>query len=173
MATPAAIAEQVQARFGPAVLASVLQGQLPHLVIEAGRLQEVCAFLKDSPELKLDFLSAVAGVDLGGELQAVYLLYSYAHHHSFALKVNAPRENPTIPTVSGIWPAANWHERETFDLMGIRFSGHPDLRRILLPEDWLGHPLRKDYKYPESYDGITLRRDEEDWPDPGPEALSK
>ncbi|OGP59738.1 MAG: hypothetical protein A2V67_03025 [Deltaproteobacteria bacterium RBG_13_61_14] len=173
MATPAEIAERVQAQFGTAVLETVLEGRLPHLVVEAGRLQEVCAFLRESPELKFDFLSAVAGVDLGEQLQAVYLLYSYAHHHAFTLKVNAPRDNPVVPTVSGIWPAADWHERETFDLMGIRFSGHPDLRRILLPEDWVGHPLRKDYKYPESYDGITLRRDEEDWPDPGAEALYK
>jgi NADH-quinone oxidoreductase subunit C len=173
VATPAEIAELVKAKFGSSVLESALEGKVPHLVVEAGRVQQICSFFKESPELAFDFLSAIAGVDLGDKLQVVYLLYSYARHHGFALKVNVPRDNPVVPTVTAVWPAANWHERETFDLMGIRFAGHPDLRRILLPEDWVGHPLRKDYKYPESYDGIKLRRDEEGWPDPGEEKLYK
>lgn len=171
MATPAEIAERVKAEFGPAVLDTVLEGGLPHLVVDAARLPEVCAYLRDDPALKFDFLSAIAGVDRGERLQVVYFLYSYPHHHSFTLKVNVPRAEPVVPTVSGIWRAADWHERETYDLMGIRFAGHPDLRRLLLPSDWEGHPLRKDYKYPESYDGIKLRREEADWPDPGPENL--
>jgi len=173
MATPAEIAERLKARFEGAVLETALDGKLPHLVIESSRIKDVCAFLKDNPELAFDFLSALAGVDQGEQLEVVYLLYSYPRRHSLALKVRAPRAEPVVPSVTSVWPAANWHERETFDLMGIRFSGHPDLRRILMPEDWVGHPLRKDYKYPESYDGIKLRRDEEGWPDPGAEELYK
>ena len=173
MATPAQIAELVQAQFKGAVLETVLDGKLPYLVIETGRIKDVAAFLKENSALQFDFLSAIAGVDRGEQFEVVYLLYSYSRRHAIALKVRAPRAEPAVPSVTAVWPAADWHERETFDLMGIRFSGHPDLRRILLPEDWVGHPLRKDYKYPETYDGITLRRDEEGWPDPGEDALSK
>ena len=173
MAGAAQIIEAVKAKFGDAVLEAAPEGKLPFLVVAAGSIQEVCRFLKDDPALAFDFLSAIAGVDKGEQLEAVYFLYSYRHFHSITIKVRAPRAEPVIPTVTPIWPAAEWHERETFDLIGIRFSGHPDLRRILLPEDWVGYPLRKDYKYPESYDGISLRRDEPDWPDPGDEKLYK
>jgi len=173
LATPAEIAGLVKTKFDGAVLETALDGKLPYLVIETGRIMDVCAFLKESPELQFDFLSAIAGVDQGERLEVVYLLYSYSRRHAITLKVRVPRAEPVVPSVTAVWPAANWHERETFDLMGIRFAGHPDLRRILLPEDWVGHPLRKDYKYPESYDGITLRRDEEGWPDPGAEELYK
>ena len=92
-------------------------------------------------------------------IEIVYNLYSYKHRHLFALKVGAPRDNPVVPTVSTVWAHADWQEREAFDLLGLTFTGHPDLRRILMPEDWPGHPLRKDFVEPEEYHGISTSRE--------------
>ena len=78
-------------------------------------------------------------------------LYSMKHHHRYTLKCRLPRENPAVHTVESVWGVANWHEREAFDMFGIVFEGHSDLRRILCPDDWEGYPLRKDYKFPKSY----------------------
>ena len=89
-------------------------------------------------------------------LAVVYHLYSYVHHHKLVVKVVVPKSNPVVKTVSDVWAAAEWHEREAYDLVGMTFEGHPDLRRILLPEDWEGHPLRKDYKVPEFYKGMKV-----------------
>ena len=167
------IAKAIESKFSGAVKETVAEGKLPHLVVEAARICEICEYLKSDGDLAFDFLSAIAGVDNGEQLEVVYFLYSYSKHHSLAVKTKIPKTDPVVPSVVTVWPAADWHERETFDLMGIRFDGHPDLRRILLPPDWEGYPLRKDYKYPTSYDGIVLRRDEKDWADPGPEELYK
>jgi len=158
-------------KFDGAVLESRTEGKMPYIVVDSGRLVEICRFLREDEELAFDFLDAIAGSDKGDELELVYFLYSYPRRHSLNIKVRVPASNPSAPSVAGIWKAADWHERETYDLVGITFEGHPDLRRILLPDDWQGHPLRKDYKYPESYGGIKLRRDEEGWPDPGDEEL--
>jgi NADH-quinone oxidoreductase subunit C len=88
------------------------------------------------------------------------------NRHRAVLKISAPSENPKVPTVSHIWRTAEWHEREAFDLMGVEFVGHPDLRRILLPDDWEGHPLRKDYKNAETYQGLkTAYNNLQDTPD--------
>ena len=166
--TPQEIGKALKDKFGDAITELALEGKLPHAVIDPAQIVEVCIFLRDDDDLKFDFLSNEGGRDLGDKLEVFYLIYSYNRHHSFALKTRFPKDDPRVPSVAGIWPAANWHEREAFDMFGIQFEGHPDLRRILLPPDWEGFPLRKDYKYPESYGGITLRRDEEGWPDPGP-----
>ena len=91
-----------------------------------------------------------------GELGACYHLEAYDRHERIALKTRVPRENPQIATTALVWPTANWHERETFDMYGIEFVGHPDLRRLLLPEDWEGWPLRKDYEMPKSWQGVPL-----------------
>jgi len=92
------------------------------------------------------------------ECGVVYNLYSLTHRHRVTLKVVMPREGAHVASVTGIWAAANWHEREAYDLTGIVFDGHPDLRRILLPDDWEGHPLRKDYEVQETYEieGVTV-----------------
>lgn len=97
-----------------------------------------------------DYLAFVTAVDYPerGGLELVYNLRSLTDHKNVILKVELPRENPEIASVAVVWPAAEWHEREIFDLFGVRFLGHPDLRRILLPEDWQGHPLLKDYAGP-------------------------
>lgn len=120
------------------------------LTVGADHLLPVCRFLRDEPDAQFNHLVFVTGVDysaLGREPRfvAVYQLYSLPHRRSLRLKVPLAGENPTAPSIVSIWPGADWHEREAYDLMGIRFKGHPNLRRIMLPDEWVGHPLRKDY----------------------------
>jgi NADH-quinone oxidoreductase subunit C len=120
-------------------------------------LLSVCRVLYTDPSTYFDMLSCVTGLDNGAEsntMEVVYSLYSIPFNHHLTLKVILPRENPEVETVSFIWKTADWHEREIFDLYGIKFLNHPDLRRILLPGDWIGHPLKKDYKAQEYYHGI-------------------
>jgi NADH-quinone oxidoreductase subunit C len=130
------------------------RGDEPYLAVPAARLVEMSRFLKSEPSLSFDFLSFVTSIDWKDRFEVVYFLFSMTHKHKLVLKVNIPtRENPQVPTVTDIWAAADWQEREIFDLMGIRFSGHYNMRRILMPDDWEGHPLRKDYvQKPDRYD---------------------
>ena len=132
----------------------------PNLRVDLQAVVEVCRYLRDEPDLKFETLSDLTGLDLPKEnkIQVVYHIYSYSHHHQIVLKVDLPRENPRLSTMEGVWKVANWLEREAFDLFGIVFEGHTDLRRILLPEDWVGYPLRKDYVEQEEYDGISTQR---------------
>ncbi len=112
-------------------------------------IQVVCFQLKNSPEARFDFLADLCGVDRGPEeeprFEVNYHLFSTTIHHRVRLKVLLSEDDLHVPTVTKVWRTANWHERETFDLFGIIFDGHPDLRRILLPDDWQGHALRKDF----------------------------
>jgi len=117
------------------------------LYVPADRLVEVCTFLRDDPELDFAMLSWIGGVDLlprDPRFEVVYSLLSLSGRIRLHLKVRIGDEQPRVPSVVAIWPTADWHERETYDFYGIEFTGHPDLRRILLPEDWVGWPLRKD-----------------------------
>jgi len=123
--------------------------------VQPDSLRPVAEFLRQDPALAFDYLRLVTGVDRVDWMEAVYHLHSYAHDHQAILKVKLDRADPAVASLADLWPAADWHERETFDLLGIRFDGHPNLRRILLPEDWQGHPLRKDYKQPDEYHGIS------------------
>ena len=116
-------------------------------VLPADRVVEVCTFLRDDPEFDFAMLSWLGGVDMlprEPRFEVVYSLLSLSHNARLHLKVLLPGENPSVPTVSAVWATAVWHEREAFDFYGIDFAGHPDLTRILLPEDWVGWPLRKD-----------------------------
>jgi len=133
----------------------------PCLHADPQAVVEICRYLRDTPGLDFEILSDLTCVDLPKEdkLQVVYHLYSYARRHQIVLKVDLPREAPRLATVEDVWKAANWFEREVFDLFGVVFEGHTDLRRILLPEDWVGHPLRKDYVEQEEYDGISTQRE--------------
>jgi NADH-quinone oxidoreductase subunit C len=117
---------------------------------------EVISYLKNDPALKMDYLCCLSGVDWLKEnkMEVVYHLSSISLHHKIAVHTFIDRNDPKIPSITYLYGAANWHERETFDLLGINFEGHPDLRRILLPDDWVGNPLRKDYQFPEEYHGI-------------------
>jgi NADH-quinone oxidoreductase subunit C len=115
------------------------------IVVPANSIYTISIYLKETSDLAFDSLMCLSGVDRGENLEAVYHLYSFPLNHKVTLKVQTPRTDPKIPTVSSLWQTADWHEREIYDLIGIVFIGHPDLRRILLSEDWVGHPLRKDY----------------------------
>ena len=118
-------------------------------VVPREHIVAVCAALKSSPESKFDFLADLCGVDRGDEeeprFEVNYHLFSTTKYHRLRLKVLLNENDVHVPTVTGVWKTANWHERETFDLFGVVFDGHPDLRRILLPDDWQGHALRKDF----------------------------
>ncbi len=113
--------------------------------VEPGRLHDVAVRLRGLDGLAYESCNFVAAVDQGDRFESVYHLYSFASNTYLELHVDLPRAKPVVATVSDVWPAADWHEREAWDMMGIRFEGHPDLRRILLSDDWIGHPLRKDY----------------------------
>lgn len=119
------------------------------LVIKPGRLVEICRALRDDPETSFRYLSMIAGLDFlpqSPRFGVVYNLYSHKNHNRITLKtLLADDAAPLVDSVTPVWSAANWHEREVYDMMGIRFKGHPDLRRILMPPDWVGHPQRKDY----------------------------
>jgi NADH-quinone oxidoreductase subunit C len=147
--TPGRVEERLRERF-PDVAIQRQTGEAvrdPTLVVPMQRLVEICTFLRDDPELDFAMLSWVAGVDWLPRVprfEVVYGLLSLSRVFRMHLKVQVPEENPRVPTVVPVWPTANWHERETYDFYGIEFTGHPDLTRILLPEDWVGWPLRKD-----------------------------
>jgi NADH-quinone oxidoreductase subunit C len=157
----AAIHQRLKARFEAAVGDCHAEAKDPWVPIEPMAIAEVCRYLHDDPDLAFDALSNQSGVDYKAKdvIEVVYHLFSYRHRHAIVLKVDVPRDNPVMPTVEGVWKAANWLEREIFDLLGVTFTGHPDLRRLLMPEDWIGHPLRKDFVEPEEYHGINTRRE--------------
>ena len=157
----AAIHQRLKARFGDQIGECDLEVKDPFIVVQPAAIVEVGKFLKSEPDLFFDCLTNESGVDYKakGVIQIVYHLYSYRHRHAIVLKVDAPRDNPVVPTVEHVWKTANWLEREIYDLLGVTFDGHVDLRRLLMPEDWVGYPLRKDFVEPEEYHGISTRRE--------------
>jgi NADH-quinone oxidoreductase subunit C len=158
---PSAISERLKARFGDQITAVVLEGKSPHAVVSGEAILEVAGFCKADRELLFDNLMCLSAVDYPKEtpprMELVYHLLSYTHHHTFALKVHLAREEPRATSVESVWGVANWHEREAYDMFGIVFDGHSDLRRILLPDDWVGHPLRKDWVDPDFYNGMHVK----------------
>ncbi|NJL33115.1 MAG: NADH-quinone oxidoreductase subunit C [Chloroflexaceae bacterium] len=130
--------------------------------IEASRLPEVGRWLRDEADLQYTLLENLCGVDYLGRLprfEVVYHLFSFQNAHRLCLKVGVPEEHPVVPSVTSVWPTANWHERETYDMFGIVFEGHPSLERILMPEEWAGHPLRKDV--PLGYEEVAFTFNED------------
>ncbi len=151
-------AEEISHRLAELGLQVTLQPTTPdaHLEVPRESLLQVAKLLRQDPALAFDSLMCLSGVDRPEHLEAVYHLFSFTHRYRVTLKVRCPKDDPQIPSVSQIWPTANWHEREAYDLLGIKFTGHPDLRRILLPDDWEGHPLRKDYQPPAFWHDIPV-----------------
>lgn len=172
---PGAIHELLLGRFGvEKILAFVSETRDPWIELQPAAIEEVCRFAKFDEALRFDSLADLCGVDylevdpkkkqpVEPHLEVVYHLFSFVHRHRIKLKVRLPRwagepgTLPELPSVAGVWKTADWHEREAYDLVGIRFTGHPNLTRILCAEDWVGHPLRKDYDFPLEYHGIRGR----------------
>lgn len=162
--TPEQIYEALKKKFGDAILEFDGEALDPWIKIVPEKTLEIAKHLKDDPELAFDYLMCLSGMDYGADshLGVVYSLYSMQKRHRITLRVDLPREDPHVPSVESVWRTADWHEREAYDLFGIIFEGHPDLRRILCPDDWEGYPLRKDYVVQEYYHGIRVPY-QEDW----------
>jgi NADH-quinone oxidoreductase subunit C len=152
-------------RFGAEVIVGEeTTGLQPALLIAPDQIAEVCLELRNNPKTYFDFLSCLTGVDYGAEANrfgVVYHLASIPYKTQLTLKISKENDRneenlPSFPSVVSVYKTADWHEREAYDMVGIFFEGHPDLRRILLPDDWEGFPLRKDYKTAEYYKGIKI-----------------
>lgn len=146
---PLEIANKIKEKFPDEVLdIREFRGQVS-VTLKKNRILEICRYLHDAPELYFDYLVDICGVDYLGRkekrFEVVYHLYSIKHRYAIRLKTEVSETDPNIDSVMPVWVGANWHERECYDMYGIVFKGHPDLRRILMPEDWERHPLRKDY----------------------------
>lgn len=159
MKTPEEILRLLQQHFAGNLLESTAGGLHPHVQIKAEGLIAVCRFLKEEPSLRFDLLRCISTVDWpqNNVIELSYDLLSIHFAHTFAVKLTVDRARPEVESVSMIWPAAGWHEREAFDLMGVLFRNHPDARRILMPDDWTGHPLRKDYRDLVEYHGLKVK----------------
>lgn len=145
MSVQAAV-DKLKAKFGDTVLETVEFRDETTVVVKKEEIVAVCTFLKE--ECGYNFLTDLCGVDNMGQsprFMVVYHLYNIGEHNRLRIKAPVEEAEAAIDTVCGVWSTANWMERETWDLMGITFNNHPDLRRILMPDDWEGHPLRKDY----------------------------
>jgi NADH-quinone oxidoreductase subunit C len=155
---PAQIIERLKAQFGADIRDAKADVADPFVLVNPEQVVAIGLFLRDTPELDFKSLMCLSGVDYGDRLAVAYHLHSFTHRHRFSMKADLPREPGAaeLKSVASVWPAANWHEREAFDLVGIRFDGHPDHRRILLPDDWEGHPLRKDYQFPRQWRDIPI-----------------
>lgn len=158
------IVQLIQKSLGENTILSSNPKDTPQSInIDKENLLQICQLLFTHPELYFDSLSCITGIDNGPEkatMEVIYNFYSIPFNHHLMLKVVLQRNeetHPSIDSVCSIWRTANWHEREIFDLLGIKFTNHPDLRRILMPADWQGHPLRKDYQDPETYRGISIK----------------
>lgn len=174
MKTSEEIFNILKEKFGDAVVEFISDKPVESfIVVNPLQIDKICSFLLDNDELLFDNLMNLSGVDdangnkvsdeeggtkiEGGTISVFYHLESVKYKHKLVLKASAPRENPEVTSVAGIWNHANWQEREAYDMVGIKFLNHPDLRRILMPYDWeAGYPLRKDYKNPEYYHGMKV-----------------
>ena len=144
------IVEKVKASLTDAIQGTALPQGDAVIFVAPDCLQKVAAFLKDDPSLKFDYLSDVSGVDYLNEereprFEVVYLLYSIDNQHSIRVRVGIDEDNPSVPTVSDLWKGALYPEQELFDMFGIHIEGHPKNERLIMPKEWTGHPLRKDY----------------------------
>ena len=155
--------QKVKERFPEAIVdVQTARGETT-IRVRKENLVEVMQFLRDDPDLQYNMLVDLCGVDWQGQeerFEVVYHLLSLPNRARLRVKARCTEDDPTMPTVTGLWPGANFFERETYDLLGIVFEGHPDLRRIVLPEDWEGHPLRKDYDLTQEPVAFSHNQDE-------------
>jgi NADH-quinone oxidoreductase subunit C len=171
------IFDRLSQPFPSLILGMNVEALDPWIEIKSEGLLDIARYLRDEPDLAFDLLHCITAVDYfepdekkaaqagwQPHMELVYHLSSMTHRHKLVLKTTLPRwrdniegKLPEAPSVSSVWAIAEWHEREVYDLMGVNFPGNRDLRRILCPEDWVGHPLRKDYVMPEEYHGIRAR----------------
>jgi len=181
-----AIYDLLAEHLGAGALGFMDEGIEAHADIDPARIVDAATFLRDDERLLFNQLMCLSGIDwdgydengkgksvaiLGysdegqpetsdrvaeGDFGVAYHLYSHSLKHKFTLRVRVPRDVAKLPSVTGVWSTAGWHEREAWDMLGIRFEGHPDLRRMLLDEDWEGHPLRKDYQMPAMYGIVPM-----------------
>jgi NADH-quinone oxidoreductase subunit C len=155
------VLERLRRKFGDSVLAVSSEHGNETAVVERERLLEIARFLRDDPELQFDMPIDCTAIDWLGRREprfdVVYHLYSVRRGHRLCLKIPVSEADPTGPSLTSIWPGLNWWERETWDLYGIRFTGHPNLKRVLLYEEFVGHPLRKDYPVDKRQPLVELR----------------
>ncbi len=146
---PLQIAQRISGHFPEEVLEITDHHGQVSVSVRRGKIAQILRFLKQTEDLQFDHLNDLCGVDYmgraGDRFEVVYNLYSIKYGHFIRIRAHVPEADCHIQSVTPLWSGANWHERECFDLFGIRFDGHPDMRRVLMPDDWEGHPLRKDY----------------------------
>ncbi len=155
------IQKKLEATFGAAV-GPVMEGSVENWIeVDPDKIDGVAEYLQSHPDFNYEVLTNLTGCDYPdkGHIQVVYSFVNYDSGSELTIKVNADREAPKVNTVMHVWAAADWLEREVFDLLGIDFIGHTDQRRILLPDDWVGNPLRKDYVEAPDYHGISTMRE--------------
>ncbi len=144
--SPEEIKKIVEEKFPDKLKEAKILGFEPTFIVDKDTLLDICRFAKESKELSFDLLSCMSGVDYPDRFEMVYLLFSFYHKHKMGLKVQLTKDNPEVESATVVWNGANWYEREIAELFGIKFKNHPDLRPLLLPEDWNeGYPLRKDW----------------------------
>lgn len=158
------ITNRIEQQF-PGIVIDQEENQKQFINLDSKNWLDVALFLRDEQDLKFDSLECITGVDLGEdqELEVRYNLHSMVYTHKIEIRIRLPRKRPKVPSIEQVWRIGDWFEREVFDMYGIRFKGHRDLRRMLLPEDWVGWPLRKDYTMPELYHGIIVPKVKEEW----------
>jgi NADH-quinone oxidoreductase subunit C len=162
--TPEKIFKELQTELGEEVVfdfhADPAKDKDPWFQVAPWEIERVAERLKTSKDYSFDYLECVTGIDYPdlGQIHVVLHLYSYALRHRVVIKCFLDRNDAVMPTLVNVWSTANWQERECYDLLGVLFEGHPDLRRLLLPDDWEGHPLRKDYEEKDEYHGIPTVR---------------
>jgi NADH-quinone oxidoreductase subunit C len=139
--------------------------QNDYIHLNSENWKEIAKFIKTDKELKFDSCQCITGIDLGEQanLEVRYNFHSMKHKHKIEIRIETDRKKPNIPSVEQVWRGADWHEREVYDMFGIKFKGHRDLRRMLLPDDWKGWPLRKDYKTPNMYNGMKVPKVRKGW----------
>lgn len=155
---PRELIQKIQQAFGGAITTVSEEVAFPHIVVKTSSLKSVLSFCVQDASMRFDFLECLSGVDTGKEIIVLYQLFSTGLVHRLNIKTVLSRESPKIMSVTEVWPAAICYELEAAEMFGIHFDGHPRMRPLLLPPDWLGHPLRKDYVFAEEFQGIEHRR---------------